>query len=362
MVPSSSPTDKIDCLHITGLHWYKATLLSVSYGVDGIIMGNDGQTHLTATYCSNEYEDMERNAQKGELLQVPLNYRAGLMKAFHQLIEIPWIGKKMCLRDFIFSENLPKLNGIHCQQQEASPHKPKQQILNHQPPHKRTKVGTPPTKSKTSVLSAPAGTTAFDWPDQMKCPPTKTAVSSRHVSFLWLASLILLVIHVHPAWGWLPPTSHSIIKRRHLTVSPHAMTPFDASLSSFWISGGEVAGADSTQSSYIDTGLLSNQAIVATFIVGLVPFAVATVEFWRRIAVGESFGTGKDSVVIIGEDNDPLSSRGRRVLGKGALITAYILFAIAAGVLGIVLYSVLTSGDPDSVTQTLPSSSSSSSS
>lgn len=93
------------------------------------------------------------------------------------------------------------------------------------------------------------------------------------------------------------------------------------------------------------TGLLSNQAIIATFIVGLIPFAVATVEFWRRIAVGDSFGTGSDSVVFsIGEDDAPLSSRGRRVLGKGAMATAYVLFAIAAGVLGIVLYAVITSG------------------
>jgi len=51
------------------------------------------------------------------------------------------------------------------------------------------------------------------------------------------------------------------------------------------------------------------------FAIGVLPFAWATVEFWRRIAVGESFGTGKDSV-IIGEDLNPESSRGRRVLGK----------------------------------------------
>uniref|UniRef100_A0A8J9T8K0 Uncharacterized protein n=1 Tax=Phaeodactylum tricornutum TaxID=2850 RepID=A0A8J9T8K0_PHATR len=77
------------------------------------------------------------------------------------------------------------------------------------------------------------------------------------------------------------------------------------------------------------------------FVAGLVPFVWATVEFWRRIAVGESFGTGSDSIVIIGEDDAPESSRGRRVLGKGALFTAYVLFTISAAVLGIVLFSVL---------------------
>jgi hypothetical protein len=66
----------------------------------------------------------------------------------------------------------------------------------------------------------------------------------------------------------------------------------------------------------------------AVFAVGVVPFLWATVEFWRRIAVGEPFGTGKDSV-IIGEDANPDSSRGRRVLGKDAFLAAYVLFGIA---------------------------------
>jgi hypothetical protein len=90
---------------------------------------------------------------------------------------------------------------------------------------------------------------------------------------------------------------------------------------------------------------LSPTTTVVVFIVGVIPYIWATIEFWRRIAVGESFGTGADSVVIsIGEDENPESSRGRRVLGKGALVIAYILFAIAAAVLGLVLWSVLTTG------------------
>ena len=60
-------------------------------------------------------------------------------------------------------------------------------------------------------------------------------------------------------------------------------------------------------------GVTAQDTVV--FIIGCAPFAVATVEFWRRIAVGASFGTGTDSV-IIGEDNNPESSRGQRILGK----------------------------------------------
>ena len=60
---------------------------------------------------------------------------------------------------------------------------------------------------------------------------------------------------------------------------------------------------------------------------------------------GESFGTGTDSV-IIGMEDSPSDSRGIRVLGRGALITAYCLFVIAFGTLGVVLYSVVTSEVP----------------
>lgn len=91
---------------------------------------------------------------------------------------------------------------------------------------------------------------------------------------------------------------------------------------------------------------MSPQVIVGVFAVGMVPFLVATVEFWRRIAVGGPFGTGSDSVVFVGEDGAPSSSRGRRVLDKNALRLAYALFAVATAVLGLVLVSVLTSTPP----------------
>ena len=70
----------------------------------------------------------------------------------------------------------------------------------------------------------------------------------------------------------------------------------------------DVTSASNTES--MTNGPLSDTLV---FIAGIIPFAWATVEFWRRIAVGASFGTGQDSVVIIGEDNEPQSSRGRRV-------------------------------------------------
>lgn len=89
----------------------------------------------------------------------------------------------------------------------------------------------------------------------------------------------------------------------------------------------------------------SKSTTILVFVLGLVPFGWATIEFWRRIAVGESFGTGSDSIVIIGEDDAPESSRGRRVLGKGALAIAYILFGVSALVLGVALYSVIVMPD-----------------
>ena len=89
---------------------------------------------------------------------------------------------------------------------------------------------------------------------------------------------------------------------------------------------------------------------VVVFIAGLIPFLWATIEFWRRIAIGEPFGTSQDSVLIappqttkISQKDDSSRSRGRRTLGRGALVVAYILFTIAAGVIGLTFYSVLTS-------------------
>lgn len=106
---------------------------------------------------------------------------------------------------------------------------------------------------------------------------------------------------------------------------------------------------------------LSDTTNIVVFLVGLFPFVWATIEFWRRIAVGLPFGTGSDSIVIdasdiptptittIGEDNNPRSSRGRQVLGKGAIVVAYILFGVAAFSVGIAILSVATSSKVDPI-------------
>ena len=100
-----------------------------------------------------------------------------------------------------------------------------------------------------------------------------------------------------------------------------------------------------TESSTTSSTSFLQNVDVWVFLAGIFPFAWATIEFWRRIMFGEPFGTGSDSV-IIGMDDSPADSRGRRVLGRGALITAYVLFVIAFGTIGIVLYSVLSSAPP----------------
>ena len=104
---------------------------------------------------------------------------------------------------------------------------------------------------------------------------------------------------------------------------------------------------------------LSPTTTLIVFIIGIIPFIWATIEFWRRIAVGASFGTGKDSVIIpsplfdnddddnddglvtIGEDGNPSSSRGRKTLDRGALTVAYVLFAVAAFSVTIAVASVI---------------------
>ena len=95
-------------------------------------------------------------------------------------------------------------------------------------------------------------------------------------------------------------------------------------------------------------GLTPTQNVII-FIIGIFPFLWATYEFWSRIAVGASFGTGSDSIQIrpstttIGTNDDRRKSRGQQVLGDDALIVAYFLFAVAIGSVGIAIYSVISS-------------------
>mmetsp|Transcript_8593 Transcript_8593/g.20691 ORF Transcript_8593/g.20691 Transcript_8593/m.20691 type:complete len:196 (-) Transcript_8593:52-639(-) len=97
-----------------------------------------------------------------------------------------------------------------------------------------------------------------------------------------------------------------------------------------------------------DPASILQSSDVWVFLLGVFPFAWATVEFWRRIMFGESFGTGSDQV-IIGMEDSPADSRGRRVLGRGALGTAYFLFAASFATLAVVLYAVISSAPPPDV-------------
>ena len=101
---------------------------------------------------------------------------------------------------------------------------------------------------------------------------------------------------------------------------------------------------------YEPRGVTPQDTVV--FLIGTVPFLWAAWEFWRRIAVGASFGTGKDSIVIAPEiadglvddaDEDQLRRfGGRRVLGNDAISAAYVLMTVAAGSVALALYSAAT--------------------
>ena len=122
--------------------------------------------------------------------------------------------------------------------------------------------------------------------------------------------------------------SDAAVQQQPSTVTSHAMTILK----------------DNNNNNIDSIGMLSKETTILVFIIG-------AYEFWRRIAVGATFGTGSDSVVFpttttIGNDNDPTSSRGKQILGQDSLITAYIIFTTVAIVLGIVLYAVVTSPIP----------------
>jgi len=133
---------------------------------------------------------------------------------------------------------------------------------------------------------------------------------------------------------YISPSSQPTIDAITTSTTTHSLI----SSSSFLINDSNIIG-----------GELSNQNIqdIVIFIIGVIPFIWATIEFFRRVSLGLPFGTGSDSVTIfIGEDDNVESSRGRRVLGKGALVIAILLFGIASASIGIAVYSVITSAPP----------------
>lgn len=98
----------------------------------------------------------------------------------------------------------------------------------------------------------------------------------------------------------------------------------------------EPALAEEAQVVFEPRGITPEDSVI--FVIGCVPFVWAGIEFWRRIAVGESFGTGRDSVVI----NDTSGNRPRplqRVLGQDAIIAARILFGLAFASGALVLFA-----------------------
>ena len=153
---------------------------------------------------------------------------------------------------------------------------------------------------------------------------------------------------------------------------PLSLLELESSSSSSILLSDITSSSDTTISSQTSDVLgLSTSTNIIIFIIGIIPFLWATYEFWSRIAVGASFGTGKDSIQIkpsssnnddddengmteqiirtIGKDNDLSKSRGRRVLGDDALFIAYVLFGIAIGSVGIAVFSVLTSTPPSNI-------------
>ena len=163
-----------------------------------------------------------------------------------------------------------------------------------------------------------------------------------------LASVVLLtatcrVSALRPAPRPTPRLQQPDFSRQHLNVATdHSSAPASvAALLALLPTAALAEGpAPSLQEAaelgitFEPRGITPEDSVV--FIIGCVPFLWATVEFWRRIAVGDSFGTGKDSVII----NDTSGKRSKplqRVLGQDAIIAARILFALAFGSAVLVL-------------------------
>eukprot|EP00557_Chaetoceros_sp_GSL56_P000681 CAMPEP_0176496594 /NCGR_PEP_ID=MMETSP0200_2-20121128/11275_1 /TAXON_ID=947934 /ORGANISM="Chaetoceros sp., Strain GSL56" /LENGTH=188 /DNA_ID=CAMNT_0017894553 /DNA_START=66 /DNA_END=629 /DNA_ORIENTATION=+ len=163
--------------------------------------------------------------------------------------------------------------------------------------------------------------------------------------------------HTAPSLSSPVSTSSSFVTRRRTvtqtntktTIAPLTIKFYKNDLTSTKASMNDItdvatiinnASSSPTSSSLSSPNIqgLSPTTNTLVFIIGIIPFLWATYEFWSRIAVGKSFGTGTDSIQIrpspgsnlgrtIGKDGDPLKSRGQQVLGDDALLVAYVLFA-----------------------------------
>ena len=137
-----------------------------------------------------------------------------------------------------------------------------------------------------------------------------------------------------------PPLPSTTLKKRGSTSSPTATTTLTAAALSFTAPMSAFAATLASEAAAMETPTFEPRGITpedsVIFVIGCVPFVWAAIEFWTRIANGDSFGTGKDSVVI-----QPLGQQyegNKRVLGQDAMIAARILFALAfaSGVLVLI--------------------------
>ena len=125
------------------------------------------------------------------------------------------------------------------------------------------------------------------------------------------------------------------------TLAASAALALAAAAPAFALDGPPLPGA--APGVYEPRGVTPQDTVV--FLIGTVPFLWAAWEFWRRIAVGASFGTGSDSIVIdpsLVDDADDDQVRrfgGRRVLGADAIWAARALMTVAAGSVALALYS-----------------------
>lgn len=151
-----------------------------------------------------------------------------------------------------------------------------------------------------------------------------------------------LVVRTSPGTPFLPMVVASRLPLLVRTpLRPHGlMMHLDEAL--VMAEGATRAVTQAGEQVYTPRGLTGVDA--AIFILGMIPFVWASIEFWRRIAVGEPFGTTSDSVVIRDTSGPSTLPERRRVLGKGAIITARLLFAavaVALVLVAVALYQVL---------------------
>ena len=137
-----------------------------------------------------------------------------------------------------------------------------------------------------------------------------------------LRSLLVLGLLSSAASVKLPPRR---LRVATLPTLPAALSALPAALTAALVPAAASA-AEALPLAFEPRGITPEDTIV--FILGTVPFLWATVEFWRRIANGDPFGSGSDQIYL----NDTSGNRPkgvRRVLGQDAIIAARILFALA---------------------------------